>query len=121
VNIGKAGCFVQIGHNTTVRAGLNELSDQANFNFTDEMPIGRVVIGRVYKVDTQPNGEKRFNFSTRKSLVVYGAQSVMRNKLSVGDEVESIVMAVAEGKAFSQIKGSYIKIKVKGYTAEDKI
>lgn len=27
VNIGKAGCFVQIGHNCTVRAGLNELSD----------------------------------------------------------------------------------------------
>lgn len=30
-------------------------------------------------------------------------------------------MAIAEGKAFSQIKGSYIKIKVKGYDKKDKI
>lgn len=52
MNIGKAGCFVQIGHNTTVRAGLNELSDQANFNFNEEMPLGRLVLGRVYKIDT---------------------------------------------------------------------
>lgn len=54
-------------------------------------------------------------------MVVYGAHSISRGKLSVGDEVESIIMAIAEGKAFSQIKGSYIKIKVKGYTAKDKI
>lgn len=33
VNIGKAGCFIQIGHNCVVRAGLNELSDQSNFDF----------------------------------------------------------------------------------------
>lgn len=26
-NIGKSGCFLQIGHNCTVRAGLNELRD----------------------------------------------------------------------------------------------
>ena len=101
VNIGKAGCFVQIGHNCTVRAGLNELSDNANFNFNEEMPIGRIVIGRVYKVDTPPSGEKRYNFSTRKSLVVFGAESVVRSKLAVDEEVESIVMAMAEGKAFS--------------------
>lgn len=30
-------------------------------------------------------------------------------------------MALAEGKAFSQIKGSYIQIKVKGYTDNDKL
>lgn len=34
-NIGKSGCFVQIGHNCTVRAGLNELSDSQTFNFTE--------------------------------------------------------------------------------------
>lgn len=84
-----------------MRAGLNELSDQANFNFDEEMPIGRIVIGRVYKIDTLPSGEKRYNFSTRKSLVVFGAESVVRSKLAVDNEVESIVMAMAEGKAFS--------------------
>lgn len=40
-NIGKSGCFVQIGHNCTVRAGLNELSDQSSFNFAEQMPLGR--------------------------------------------------------------------------------
>ena len=50
-NIGKSGCFVQIGHNCTVRAGLNELSDLLNFDFTDQMPLGRMVLCRIYKVD----------------------------------------------------------------------
>lgn len=35
VNIGKSGCFTQIGHNCVVRAGLNELSDQSNFDFVN--------------------------------------------------------------------------------------
>ena len=30
-------------------------------------------------------------------------------------------MALAEGKAFAQIKGSYIKIKVKGYEQSSKL
>ena len=30
-------------------------------------------------------------------------------------------MAIADGKAFSQIKGSYVKIKVKGYSASDNL
>lgn len=30
-------------------------------------------------------------------------------------------MAIAEGKAFSQIKGTYIQIKVKGYDASAKL
>ena len=30
-------------------------------------------------------------------------------------------MAVAEGKAFAQIKGTYIQIKVKGYDAKTKL
>lgn len=44
-----------------------------------------------------------------------------RSSLAVDDEVESIVMAMAEGKAFAQIKGSYIKIKVKGYDKKDRV
>ena len=30
-------------------------------------------------------------------------------------------MAVAEGKAFGQIKGTYIQIKIKGYDAKTKL
>jgi len=38
-----------------------------------------------------------------------------RSKLEVDSDVESIVMATAQGKVFSQIKGTYIQIKVKGF------
>lgn len=34
-NIGKSGCFVQVGHNTTGRSGLNELSDDSTFDFKE--------------------------------------------------------------------------------------
>jgi len=44
-----------------------------------------------------------------------------RSTLQVGDEVASIVMALAEGKAFAQVKGTYIKIKVKGSEAISKL
>ena len=101
------------------RAGLNELSDSSGFNFQDEMPIGRIVLGRISRTDEPANGDKRFHFSTRQSLVVYGVGAIDRSKLEVGTEVESIMMAFAEGKAFAQIKGSYIKIKVKGFKASD--
>lgn len=114
-NIGKAGCFVQIGHKCTVRAGLNELSDSAKFNFEAEVPVGRLVLGRITKVDTQPNGDKRYHFSTRQSLVVYGVGAIDRSKLEVGSEVTSIVMAVADQKAFCQVKGTFIKLKVKQF------
>ena len=117
-NIGKAGCFVQIGHNCTVRAGLNELSDSANFDFASEMPQGRIVIGRITKVEEAADKPKRFHFSTRQSIAVYGVGVIERSKLQVGDEAEAIVLAVAEGKAFAQIKGSYIKIKVKEIPAK---
>lgn len=115
VNIGKAGCFVQIGHNCVVRAGLNQLSDQTNFNFQERMPIGSIVVGRIARVHDQSNGDKKFDFSSRQSLVVFGVGVTDRSKLAVDAEVESIIMAVAEGKAFAQIKGTYIQIKVKGY------
>jgi len=44
--------------------------------------------------------EKRFNFSIRESLIVHGVGAVERSKLKVGDEVNSIVMEIADGKAF---------------------
>jgi ribosomal protein S1 len=114
-NIGKAGCFVQIGHNCSVRAGLNELSDSASFDFATEFPVGRLVVGRIAKVEDTASGQKRFSYSTRQSLVVYGVGCVDRAKLAESDEVEALVMAVAEEKAFAQIKGSYIKLKVKNF------
>lgn len=115
VNIGKAGCFIQIGHNCTARAGLNELSDSTSFDFAKEFPLGRQVIGRISVVrEPTEGGPKRFDFSTRQSLTVYGVGVTDRSKLAVDDTVEAIVMAIAaEGKAFAQIKGSYIKMKVK--------
>ena len=51
VNIGKSGCFVQVGHKTTARAGLNELSDDTSFDFKEQMPLGRLVLTRIVKVD----------------------------------------------------------------------
>lgn len=110
INIGKAGCFIQIGHNVTVRAGLNELSDQSDYDFAKEMPIGRVVIGRI----TGFNDDKsRFHFSLRESIVVYGVFATDRSELEVGSQQTVILMQYADGKAFGQIKGSYHKIKVK--------
>lgn len=44
---------------------------------------------------------------------------IERSKLEVGSEVESIMMAFAEGKGFSQIKGTYIKMKVKGFESSE--
>ena len=32
-NLSKAGCFIQIGHKCVVRVGLNELSDEADYDF----------------------------------------------------------------------------------------
>jgi len=118
-NIGKAGCFLQIGHGCVARAGLNELSDSLDYNFDANVPIGRLVVGRITRVRDKPTGDKQFDFSLRESLVVYGVGVIERGKLVVGAEVETVVMAVADGKAFAQIKGSYIKIKVKGHSKDE--
>lgn len=53
--------------------------------------------------------------------MVYGVGVIDRSSLQVGEEAESIVMAIAEGKAFGQIKGTYIQIKIKGYDAKTKL
>lgn len=80
-NIGKAGCFIQIGHNCTVRAGLNELSDLSNYNFEDQLPLGTLVVGRISKITDAHSGPKRFHFSTRQSIVVYGVGTIEKSKL----------------------------------------
>ena len=68
-----------IGHNCTVRVGLNELSDTADFNFQREMPLGRQVVGRITKCmeNNQGSGEDmRYNATLRKSLVIYGVGQI---------------------------------------------
>ena len=52
-----------------MRAGLNELSDEQDYDFLTQLPIGRVVLARITKA-TQSN--TRFDCSLRKSLIVYG-------------------------------------------------
>ena len=51
----------------------------------------------------------------RKSLVVYGVSAVEREALSEGSEIEVTIAALIEDgqKAIAQIKGSYLKVKVK--------
>jgi hypothetical protein len=93
-NISKAGCFVQIGHNCTVRIGLNELSDSQDFDFTSQMPIGRLVTGRITKCIE--NGEDmRFNATLRKSLVMYGVGHINKNSLKAGQEYSALVLATS--------------------------
>ena len=96
-NISKAGCFIQIGHNTSVRAGLNELSDSPSFDFTHELPLGRIVLARITKCE---NDSTRFSASLRHSLVVYGVDQVDFGQLKQGSEVSAIVLATADGVAF---------------------
>lgn len=114
--ISKAGCFVQIGHNTSVRAALTELSDEPNFDFKSQMAIGMRVLGRITKTE-QDN--TRFHYSLRRSLVVHGVGQVARAELAVGQELTAIVLAhAAENVAFGQIKGSFYKLKVKDFPAK---
>ena len=112
-NISKAGCFVAIGHNTSVRIGLNELDDSENFDFQRQLPLGRQVCGRITRVMDTPEG-LRFNASLRRSLVTYGVHSVNKNTLKAGQQFAVFVLAVAQEQVFGQIKGSYLKVTVKG-------
>lgn len=112
--IGKSGCFIQIGHNCTVRAALNELSESPNFNFVEEMPIGRQVLGRITRIEEKAD-KKWYHFSLRKSLIVYGTSVIDRSSLEVGNQVEAIILTFTDGKAFAQLKGSYLKLKVKNF------
>lgn len=55
----------------------------------------------------------RFHASLRHSLVVYGVDQIDFTQLKQEQEVSAIVLAVADGVAFGQIKGSYYKLKIK--------
>ena len=76
--------------------------------------MGRMVLARIYKID-DVNGTKRFNASCRQALVVYGVQSVSRDTLQEGAQIEAVILGKAgsDDKWFAQIKGSYLKVKVK--------
>ena len=73
-----------------------------------------MVLCRIYKVDTV-NGKKRFNATLRRSLVVYGVNVVSREALAEGNQIECTVATLIEDKAIAQIKGSYLKLKVKEF------
>lgn len=112
-NISKAGCFIQIGHNCSVRVGLNELDDAETFDFQKQMPIGRQVAGRITKC-MDLGEDMRFNATCRKSLVLYGVGLLNRNQLKVGDKHTAFVLAVTNEFIFGQLNGSYLKLKIKG-------
>lgn len=78
------------------------------------MPLGRMVLCRIYKVD-DVQGKKRFNVTLRKSLVVHGTNAIERDSLSEGAQIECQIATFIEDKtkAIAQIKGSYLKMKVK--------
>ena len=61
------------------------------------MPLGRMVLCRIYKVD-DVQGKKRFNVTLRRSLVVYGTNVVKREELVEGNQIECTVAAMIEGK-----------------------
>jgi len=61
-----------------MRAGLNELSDEQDYDFLGQMPIGRIVLARITKAF---ENNTRFNCSLRKSLNVYGVHQVAKNDL----------------------------------------
>jgi rRNA biogenesis protein RRP5 len=91
-NISKAGVFVAMGHNLTARVALTELSDNPDFDFTKQMAIGMLVIGRITKVEAEGT---RFSVSLRKSLVVHGVGQVDRKSMEPEQEHTCIILANA--------------------------
>lgn len=118
-NISKAGCFISVGHGVSMRAGLNELSDQQDYDFMKQMPIGRIVLARITKSE---QNNTRFNCSLRLSLIQYGVHQVSKNALTSGQIISALVLAQsADGNAFAQLKGSYLKLKVKNTPGSVKV
>ena len=76
------------------------MSDESSFDFKEQMPLGRMVLGRIVKVE-DAGDQKRFNITLRRSLVVYGTNTIDKNSLQPESEVECIVMAIADGKIFA--------------------
>lgn len=101
-----------------MRSALVELSESSSFNFLEEMPIGRLVLGRITRIDEKAD-KKWYHFSLRKDLVVYGTNAIDRLTLEVGNSIEAIILTIADGKAFAQIKGSYLKLKVKNFAKDE--
>lgn len=109
--VSKAGCFIQVAHGVTMRAGLNELSDDQDYDFLSQVPLGRVVLARITRAS---ENNTRFDCSLRKSLVVYGVHQVAKNDLKAGAKLSCLVLATStDGVAFGQVKGSYYKLKIK--------
>ena len=95
-----------------MRAGLNELSDESNFNFQTQFPKGRIALGRVTRVHPETG---RMDCSFRRSIVLYGVHSLRRSDLKPSSSVECLILATsADGVSFAQIKGTYLKLKLKG-------
>jgi len=117
-NLSRAGCFIQVGHNTSMRAGLNELSDSQDYDFVSQLPIGRVVIARITKCEAD---NTRFNCSLRRSLVVYGVHQVNRKELRTNSQVTALILAMSTEEAFGQLKGSYHKLKIKNVPEGTKV
>jgi hypothetical protein len=78
------------------------------------MPIGCPVLGRVTKAE-QIKDDKRFHFSLKKATVVYGLNAIDRQSIQEGQELDTIILTLIpeKQKAFAQIKGSFLKLKVK--------
>jgi len=95
LNVGKAGCFIKIGSNTTVRAALNELYDEVDV-WSERICPGRIVIGRILKVEDL-KGQKRVHFTLRKTAIVHG---INRERATVGSELDVIVMAKSADALF---------------------
>ena len=94
-----------------MRASFNELSDDQDYDFQSQLPIGRVVIVRITKAT---NNNTRFDCSLRKSLVVYGVHQVSRGSLKPTVKVPCLILATsADNVSFGQVKGSYHKLKIK--------
>lgn len=87
VSVGRPGCFIQLGHDCVVRAGLNELSDDQDFTWEGVIVPGRMVLGRVTKVEDQmtkagneKTGVRRFHFTLRESAVLHGIDDRYKGK-----------------------------------------
>ena len=98
-NISKAGCFIQIGHNTTIRAGLNELFDDPDVDFVNQLPIGVVSLARITKTE---DNNTRFNCSLRRSLLLYGVNQVRKADIKANMQLSCVVLATsADGVSFA--------------------
>lgn len=78
------------------------------------MPLERQVLGRITKVD-EKTGTKRFDFSLRKSLVVFGSNALDRSEIQEQGIVDVIILQIVNDKAFGSIKGTYNKLKIKHF------